>query len=130
VDEEQEGGLMIAWLLTGPPGQIVALVFAGWFLNGLRKAVMKPRLTYASHQFVPHQGYFLTVKRQELLPPWRTLDETWFLDKPSPSKKTTACTRESDGWTLPNCSLDTVLIHLLLVKLARDAETERLVGER
>jgi hypothetical protein len=84
---------MITWIVANGM-QIGGVVFAVWFLNGLRKAIFKPRITYVSHVVIGNKGYFLTVKRQQLLPPWLLVEETWHLDDLGPFP---VATRTSDG---------------------------------
>lgn len=94
---------MIPWLFTNWLSQLAALVAAVWLLNGLRKAVFKPRVTYVSHIPVPGDGYMLTVKRQQLLPPWLTVTETWRLT--SLDHYGCRATRESDCSLLTSMDL-------------------------
>jgi hypothetical protein len=121
---------MISWLLTNWITQSLWLLAAIWFANGLRKAVMRPRVTYVTHSNLQGHGTLLTVKRQELLPPWRTLDETWLLVS---SRDNKTATRESDGKSLEDGWLDTIgspltrRFHALVaVHEARAKETETL----
>ncbi len=115
---------MISWLLTNWITQILWLLAAIWFANGLRKAVMRPRVTYVTHSEIDGHGTLLTVKRQELLPPWRTLEEVWLLEG-APKR---ACTRELDGLELryKHSDLAERLFGLLTVQEARAKETETL----
>ena len=88
---------MISWLLTNWLTQILWLLAGLWFANGLRKAIMRPRVTYVTHSKVDGHGVLLTVRRQQLLPPWLTVEETWLL-----SVGGHFCTRERDGRTIQN----------------------------
>jgi hypothetical protein len=95
---------MIPWLLTSWPSQIAIVVFGVWFLNGLRKAMLNPRLRYVSHLRIGKattdaygyykDGLLLTVKRQQLLPPWAIVDETWSLEM---EHGVYSATRDGDG---------------------------------
>lgn len=126
---------MIAWLMTNWLTQIATVAFAIWFARGVWKATMRPRLTYVSHQEVKGHGTLLTVKRQELLPPWRMLEETWLL--PGKSYYDQTAIRESDGskiwWdrvlTIGSSNLCHQLYGLHAIKLARDAETDELLKQ-
>jgi hypothetical protein len=93
---------MIAWILTNWITQIAVLAFCVWFLNGLRKALLNPSLQYVSHINVGERGALIKIQRQQLLPPWRTLDESWLL-------RSDCATREGDGRTLLSPRLSTSL---------------------
>lgn len=118
---------MISWLLTSWPGQALALVAALWFLNGLRKAMFKPSLTYISHQVAKragwngHDGYFVTVERQQLLPPWLLVKETWFVNMAGTRYPSLVeATRESDGHLCQGEGLALRLSALLNLRLAKE----------
>jgi hypothetical protein len=119
---------MISWLLTNWLTQTLWVLAALWFVNGLRKAILKPRVTYVTHSKVEGHGSLLTVRRQQLLPPWLTVEETWLVGAHG-----NWATRESDGRRLSSaCSEDdghgllTKLEGLLTVQAARAKETETL----
>jgi hypothetical protein len=69
--------MIIWWFFTNYGMQLLYLGGGLWLLNGLRKAVFKPRLQYVSHQAIKGDGHMVTLKRQQLLPPWMTVEETW-----------------------------------------------------
>lgn len=125
---------MIDWLLFGLPGQIALCVFAAWFGWGVWKAVMRPRLVYISHVELKHgKGKLLTVKRQQLLPPWLVKEETWLL---APYGK--AATREGDGESVADggyshnsrqAGLARALHGVWEVAVARSAETDELLRD-
>jgi hypothetical protein len=122
---------VIAWLLSSWIGQLAAVVFAAWFLRGLWKATMRPRLTYISSSFArkehERREYLVSVKRQELLPPWRTLEETWLVVI-APKGTADWCAREGDGKFLPqNDKLSVRLRALVRLAKARESETEELL---
>jgi hypothetical protein len=118
---------MIAWLLTSWIGQIAAVVFAAWFLHGLWKATMRPRVTLVSYTELKERTQcLLAVRRNELLPPWRTLEETWLLEV-----RSWYCVRESDGRriTSGNSGLAESLHGLWDFAQARAAETDELIAD-
>lgn len=80
---------MTFWLL-----RIALTAFALWFLRGLWVATQRPRLAYRSHETLAKKRMFITVDRQELLPPWRLLRETWLVSLHTTSDFPT---REGDG---------------------------------
>jgi hypothetical protein len=84
---------LIPWLLTSWPSQIALVVFAVWFLNGLRKAFFKPRLKYVSHARI-RGNVLVSVKRQQMFFPWQVVDETWLL------RSHREAIREGDGYTV------------------------------
>jgi hypothetical protein len=126
---------MTAWALSFGWNWLLVPV-AIWFVNGLRKAALNPRIRL--HSFTrAGKGHLVEVTRQELLPPWRQLRETWFLHE-HPQYKANPydgqATREGDGRTcscvpgymsLSSC-LGEALFGALRVAKARDAETEEL----
>lgn len=66
-----------------------------WFLNGLRKALTNPRIKLITHTRVgsAHSDTFIVdLRRQQLLPPWRNVHESWLVAMSRPS-----ATREGDG---------------------------------
>lgn len=69
-------------------------VAAVWVLNGVRKALLKPRIRRVAYSCAGGV-HRLEIERQELSPPWRTLKEVWVT---SNLKPTNAWARESDGW--------------------------------
>jgi hypothetical protein len=64
---------MLSWATM-----VAAAVAAVWFLRGLWVATQRPRLSYRSHELTT-AGVFITVDRQQLLPPWLNRRETWLL---------------------------------------------------
>lgn len=118
---------MIAWLMTNWMTQLATIAFATWFARGVWKATMRPRLTYVSHSKVEGHGWFLTVRRQHLLPPFMCVEETWHLHDLS-GYGTTA--RVSDGHELTDrTDLRHSLANLVLAARARDAETDELLKQ-
>lgn len=120
---------MTSWALSFGWNWVLVPV-AIWFVNGLRKALLNPRVKYCSHTSAGHLGKLVIVRRQELLPPWRTLDETWLID----DRK---AVRDGDGWTVfPAGQFDAFIFPseqvfhrlqgLLRIISARDVETEEL----
>jgi hypothetical protein len=77
----------VIWWLA----RIAGSAFAIWFLRGLWVASQRPRLTYRSHEVVK-AGMFITVDRQQLVPPWLSERETWLVHSFGPP------TREGDGY--------------------------------
>ena len=63
-----------------------------WFLRGVWVASTRPRIKYVEHTVLSEQLTLFRVVRQERLPPWRALEETWLLDT-----RYGRATRESDG---------------------------------
>lgn len=119
---------MIAWLMTNWMTQLATVVFAIWFARGVWKATMRPRLTYVSHQEVKGHGWFLTVRRQQLLPPFLRVEETWHLTSLDHYYSTT--TRVSDGHVLTDrTDLEKSLCRLVAIAKARDAETDELLKQ-
>lgn len=122
---------MTAWLLTNPISYLCYLAAFLWFANGLRKAVFKPRVTYVSHQEVSGGGYLLTVKRQQLLPPWLAVQETWLLT--SLSRALGRAFRESDGKVLEYTDLNTKLqgnlIALVEFRLIREKADSQAIAD-
>ena len=123
---------MIGWLLTNWASQIALVVFAAWFLNGLRKAILRPRIAYVMHSDVKGET-LLTVRRQERLPPWRLLEETWLLLPDGRHH----CIREGDGKQIQGYNpggFDSELAYqlhgLASVKRVRDQETAEVLKER
>ncbi len=125
---------MIAWILFGLPGQIAGCVFAAWLAWGVWKAVMRPRLTYISHSPIGDEDRLyakalLTVKRQQLLPPWLVKEETWLIEPPH------GAVREHDGEAVSFAydgrrkGLATCLIGCLKVARARKQETDELLKD-
>lgn len=110
-----------------------------WFARGVWVAWTRPRLKYRLHHKVK-SGYLLSVTRQELMPPWRALEET-YLVPPSQRISFEGCvSREADGWVVPReirnkgysseawhqSGYELRLRACLAVALARDEETEEL----
>jgi hypothetical protein len=56
-----------------------AAIFAIWFLRGVWVATARPRLQVVTHHKLASGGRLLTVRRQQLLPPWLVKEETWML---------------------------------------------------
>lgn len=126
---------MTAFLLSFGWNWLLAPV-AIWFLNGLRKALVNPRLQVHT-MTKAGKFYFLDVTRQQLLPPWQQKRETWLLhDHPEygGGEQHGQATREGDGRTVPyvasasilSSMLGEALFGALRVAKARDAETEEL----
>ena len=84
--------MVIWWFFTNYATQTAYVIGGLWVVNGLRKAVLKPRVQYLEHSEIKHHGSLVKIKRQELLPPWRTLEETWLVPY-----VTGVCVREGDG---------------------------------
>jgi hypothetical protein len=120
---------MLAWLLTSWPSQIAVVVFAVWFLRGLWVATQRPRLKYVSHSDVEHRNWLVTVERQQLLPPWTKVTETWLVTEEYDGA---TAVREGDGYRVAHrdrVSLARELLGVVCVARARDKETERLTKE-
>ena len=141
---------MTGWILSF--GWNWALVpVAIWFARGIWVAYLRPELKYLSHtsftkkvDFISDEerennarypslypkrpgGYdvsfsLITIKRQELLPPWRLLDETWLLSV-APTGATIAYL-EGDGWQ--HYAIGKKLSGMMLVVQARAQELEDL----
>lgn len=100
---------------------------AVWFLRGLYVVMQRPRIRYVGHSKAHRSLYFLTVVRQQRLPPWLATKETWLVD---PCGKD-ICAREGDGKTeggidYRHSYLGDRLVSCLKIALAREAETEDL----
>jgi len=121
---------MTAWLLSfGWNWLLVPVGF--WFLRGLWRAVSKPRIKYRSHTKVGKSGHLLDVYRQELLPPWRNLEETWYVNL-TEWHSDSPCVREGDGKQVAWLDMDDLHIRLrgcLKVAILREKETEEILGE-
>lgn len=103
-----------------------------WFALGLRRALRNPRIQYVDHSEVGN-NHLITIRRQEWLPPWRNLTETWHVINYS-YHYDTILTREGDGLIYSNASvLDFGLFHrirgALRVGIARRKETEGMLRE-
>ena len=116
---------MILWLISNYAAQAAYVVGAVWFLNGLRKALWKPRVQYLEHAAAGQQT-LIKIRRQQRLPPWRSLVETWLING-------NEIIREGDGYVLPQPaygtpwwedSLWTAIRGCLIVAKARKLETE------
>lgn len=84
---------MTTWVLSFGWNWLLVPVLV-WFLNGLRKATLNQRTRLVS----AHEAggvLRLEIDRQEMLPPWRTVRETWITSKLEMHE---AWTRLSDGW--------------------------------
>jgi hypothetical protein len=115
--------VVIGWLVFGWPGQVALVVFTAWFLNGLRKVFFKPRLVYVEHQRVT-EGSIVSVRRQELWPPWRVLDERWLVNSSQGSS------RLGDGaFVSTRHDLCRALVALIIAHDAEQELTERLGHE-
>jgi hypothetical protein len=90
---------MILWWLT----KLAVGIFAAWFLRGVYAAVCRPRLTYRSHELLKDKRMFITVDRQEVLPPWRSLRETWLVARHG---RLTFPSREGDGRVAKDSTYD------------------------
>jgi hypothetical protein len=117
---------MLTWLLTNGI-TVSAIAFAIWFLNGLRKAVFKPRVVYVSHQDIPGEGTLMTVKRQQLIPPWSQIEETWLLSR---GLLDDTATRAPDGAQLSDNSDRDSLWNTTLVRSLRNVLRMRLLKEK
>jgi hypothetical protein len=106
--------------------------FLVWFVRGVCVAYLRPRLKYRLHSKTK-SGYLLSVTRQELLPPWRALDETYLV----PEIETIS--REGDGWVPPRdtyhpndprfwSAYEKRIRGCLAAAIARDEETDDLVS--
>lgn len=116
----------MTWLLTHA-ATIGAVALLAWLANGLRKALFKPWLQYVSHNAVPSKnGWFLTLKRQQLLPPWACVDEVWWVPQ---NIKTHYARRVLDGQEAWSESLESRLAALINIAECRKAETEELLKE-
>jgi hypothetical protein len=99
-----------------------------WFLNGLRKAFLNPRIKVLTFTKVP-DGYLVNLNRQQLLPPWLMRQETWLVDRYRPSATREGDGRYEDGYEnrFPAPSgLACNIAGALRVAIAREQETEEL----
>jgi hypothetical protein len=96
-----------------------------WFARGVYNALTRPRIQFLTYTHVSGHGWLCTVRRQELLPPWRLLTESYLV--PSNGRPVS---RESDGHSCSSYGSDDELgsrIKLALnAALARASETEEL----
>lgn len=67
---------MTAWLLSFGWNWLLVPV-AIWWLNGLRKVWLLPRIRVLEVSKFSGGGQLVRIERQELVPPWRLLKETW-----------------------------------------------------
>jgi hypothetical protein len=81
---------MTTWLLSFGWNWLLVPV-AIWFLRGVYRAMATPRVKLITFTEVKAL-YLVDIKRQQLLPPWRCVHETWLVDPYRPS-----ATREGDG---------------------------------
>jgi hypothetical protein len=117
---------MIIWFFTNYAMQLVYLCVGAWLLNGLRKALFKPRLKILSVSDTG-AGTFVEVERQQLLPPWLTFKETWVQESGD-------FTREIDGVELSAdrfgpTYLNKQLARLLRAYKMRQKETDELLRQ-
>jgi hypothetical protein len=70
----------------------VLVPVAIWLLRGLWVATQRPRVWYLHHSKAGRLGRLVTVRRQQLLPPWLQVTETWFVPNDGTFMK-----REGDG---------------------------------
>lgn len=108
---------------------------AVWFLYGLKKVLLNPwfKLNFVTKT---KNGYFLNVTRQEFLPPWRQVKETWLLCKHPyyREKNDMIAIRKEDGkkkpcvpgYSLLSSFTGERLNNLLIVSLAEEEETQDL----
>ncbi len=118
---------MISWLFTNWATQLAAVVFAVWFLRGMWIAVIgNPRLRYISHSRIESKkGDFLTVSRQQLIPPWLRVQEVWWVPD---NRNAYHCVREGDGFRAHGSgSLELGLHSLVMLADMRQAETDELL---
>lgn len=109
------------------------LPLAVWFARGLWVATQRPLLKLVSVSKVSDTAKLVTVKRQQLAPPWMLLDEVYLLRQKirDPRYKyleeylEPAAFRESDG-SKADKDLTLCLVGLCAVQEAREAETEEL----
>lgn len=98
-----------------------------WLLNGLRKALLHPWIRFLDFSETS-LGVLVTVVRQEHLPPWRQLTETYLL----PPEKDAFVTREVDGYVCSyegkHSALGRRLRAAFRVAKARKMETDGLVS--
>jgi hypothetical protein len=112
---------MIAWLMTNWLESIIGL----WLLNGLRKAVMKPRIRIV--RLAKANGEtFVDTERQQLLPPWLTIKETWQKVRVDYH---TDFVRASDGVLLSADRFGPVHLHRQLARLVDIAEAKAKADE-
>lgn len=100
---------------------------AAWFLRGVYVAWTRPRIRLLTASKAGKEGVLLTVERQEMLPPWRRLSETWLIGvrRDHWGDRTTVCYREGDGRKAGE-DLAAHLNGALSVAEARERETEEL----
>lgn len=121
--------MIIWWFFTNYGMQLVYIGAGLWFANGVRKAIWRPRFKLFSYS-ATKAGTFVEIERQELLPPWRALKETWmrheFKDRYGQTEF--YYSRESDGGTLDDRH-DRTIERMLKARQAREKETEELLKE-
>lgn len=100
---------------------------AVWFTRGVYVAWVRPRIKLLSASKAGKEGTLLTVQRQEMLPPWRLMSETWLIGSRRDhwGDRTTLCYREGDG-RVASESLTAHLNGALAVAEARERETGEL----
>jgi len=114
---------------------VALAIFAAWFAWGLLRAIKNPRVKYVSHATLSGNlrgKSLLTVRRQQLLPPWLIREETWLVDDHG-------AIREGDGAQALTPDLSAVfvnggwlflhLIGCLRVAEAREQETEEVLSK-
>ncbi len=117
---------MTSWLISFGWNWLLVPV-AIWFLSRLYAVLLNPRIKYVTHSKATGSKYFLTVNRQNRLPPWLNVQETWLVCLYGSDP----CCREHDGKAERGIDgihsfLGDRLIGCLKVAIAREEELERL----
>lgn len=90
---------VVAWVVMLTPSlwKFAAAAAGLWFGRGIYIAYTRPRLRLIDARKVTEHEVVLMVKRQELLPPWRLLEETWATYDAEGPMSIRVAIRE-DGW--------------------------------
>ncbi len=112
-------------------------IFAVWFVRGVLVALYRPRIEKVRWVLIEDEKEegketksfaFLTVRRQQLLPPWLRVEEVWFV----PCKWDADPVREHDGWRLSSGKLRRHIHSMDEVLRSRrdeDEHNKKVVGE-
>lgn len=100
---------------------------AVWFVRGVYVAWTRPWLRCVSVSKAGKDSVLISVERQERMPPWRLLKETYAIGvaRDHWGDRNALAHREGDGWRAHD-SLSAALHGILIVSDARERETEEL----
>jgi hypothetical protein len=115
-----------AWLLSFGWNWVL-IPAAAWFARGVYIAWTRPWLKCVSVSKLKGDRALVTVMRQERLPPWRRIEETWYVGTRQDmwGDRTARAHREGDG-VAASTELSAAISGIVLVAIAREQETEEL----